>query len=377
MDEQNMNRIIVDDMFLTVDAPTTAGSKILEGYQSPIKATAITKAQAAGYVLAMKTPVGEFAIDLLGETAASGAWVRDGILKNLTAEMLWCENDAMGAFCLDVNGYPRRAAAQMGLVCLKPTHGAISRQGIVSVVPSGETVDILAKTTEDCCELFDAIAEESQKEGTPIRRVAVLTSLDTDMDPEIKQRINTTVSNLEKNGISFTYIENSVFCAAKAAWNVIMCAELCKNLARYDGVRYGYRAENFVTLDELYTNSRTEGVGNLTKAAILYGSETLSAENYQRLYEKALRVLRVIVNEFAKLFQDFDAVLLPTCSQMVYTEEQIKADQYFVFEENRYTAPATLAGLPAVICGGVQLIGKVHSEHALLKVAKILAGEGE
>ena len=376
MNEQNRNRIIIDDMFLTVDVPTTAGSKILEGYQSPIQATAITKAQEAGYVLLMKTPVGEFAIDLLGETAVSGVWGRDGILKNLTAEMLWWENDAKGAFCLDVNGYPRRAAAQMGLVCLKPTHGAISHEGIVSVAASGETVDILAKTVEDCRELFDAIAEDPKKEDAPICRVAVFSTLDFDMDGEVKQKINTAVSNLQKNGISVTYIENSILAASKAAWNIILCAELCKSTARYDGVRYGYRTKNFATLDELYTNSRTEGFGDLVKAAILYGSETLSAQNYQTVYEKALRVRRVIVDEFAKLFDDFDAILLPACSQMMYTEEQIDADKYIAFEENRYTAPATLAGLPAVVSGGVQLIGKANAEHTLLDVANILTGEG-
>lgn len=375
MNEQNRNRIIVDDMFLTVDAPTTAGSKMLEGYQSPIGATAIAKAQTAGYVLAMKTPVGEFGIDLLGETAVSGAWVRDGILKNATAEMLWWENDAKGAFCLDVNGYPRRAAAQSWLVCLKPTYGAISRQGIVSVAASGEAVDILAKTTEDCRALFDAVKEQNQTECTPITRVAILTSVDTDMNSEIKKKIDIAISHFEKSGIAATYIENGTFCAAGAAWNILLCAEFCKNTARYDGIRYGHRAENFSNLDELYTNSRTEGLGELVKAAILYGSETLSPKNYQRVYQKALRVRRVIANEFAKLFQNFDAVLLPTCSQMVYTEEQIKANKYLAFEENRYTAPATLAGLPAVVAGGVQLIGKADSEHALLDVVSILAGE--
>lgn len=376
MREKEMKRILVDDMFLTVDAPTTAGSKMLEGYQSPIEARVITQAKAAGYVPAMKTPVGEFAIDLLGETALSGAWTCDGILKNATAEMLWAEADAKGAFCLDVNGYPRRAAAQSALICLKPTCGVISRYGVVSVAASGETVDVLARNTEDCRDLFDAIAENTEKESAPIRRVAVLSSLDTEMNSEVKRNIHVAISNLEKSGISVTYIENSILAASKAAWNIILCAELCKSTARYDGVRYGYRTKDFATLDEVYTNSRTEGFGDLVKAAILYGSETLSAENYQTVYQKALRVRRVIVDEFAKLFDDFDAVLLPACSQMVYTEEQINADKYIAFEENRYTAPATLAGLPAVVAGGVQLIGKANSEHALLDVASILAEEG-
>ena len=375
MDEK-MKRIVIDDMFLTTDSPTTAGSGMLEGYQSPIGATAIQKAQAAGYMLAMKTPVGEFAVDLLGETAASGAWASDGILKNATAKMLCWEN-AQGALCLDVNGYPRRAAAQMGLVCLKTTHGAISRQGVVSVAPSGEVVDILARNVADCRELFSAVAEKDDIKEAPIRRVAVLTSLDTEMNPEVKGRVEAAVSNLEKNGICTTYVENSVFCAAKAAWNIILCAEFCKSTARFDGIRYGYRAKNFSTLNELYTNSRTEGFGDLVKTAILYGSEILSQENYQKVYEKALRVRRVIANEFAKLFADYDAVLLPACSQMFYTEEQVSKEKYIAFEENRYTALATLAGLPALVAGGVQLIGRANAEHALLDVANVLVGEGK
>ena len=95
------------------------------------------------------------------------------------------------------------------------------------------------------------------------------------------------------------------------------------------------------------------------------------------IYVKALRVRRVIVDEFAKLFENFDAVLLPACSQMFYTEEQISMDKYIAFEENRYTAPATLAGLPAIVAGGVQLIGKPNAEEALLDVAKMMVGEGK
>ena len=376
MNEKEMKNIVVDDMLLTFDMPTSAGSKMLDGYQSLIDAEALTKVLAAGYTLTAKTPAGEFAIDILGETSVSGAWINNGILKNATAQMLlW--GDAMGALCLDVNGYPRRAAAQTGLVALKPTFGAISRQGVVSVAPSGETVDILARNTEECRELFNAIAERNKTDSAPVCRVALLTSLKDDINDEVKEKINVAVSNLEKSGIAITYIENSIISASKTAWNVILSAELCKNTARYDGIRYGHRANSFSSLDELYTNSRTEGFGDLTKAAILYGSEVLSAENYQAVYEKALCIRRVIAEEFAKLFENFDAILLPACSAMVYTEEQITKDNYLAFEENRFTAPASLTGLPTVVAGYVQVIGKANSEHALLDVAKILAGEGE
>ena len=375
MKEKEMKRIVADDMLLTTDVSTAAGSKMLDGYQSLIASEAITRAETAGYTLVGKTEVGEFGIDLIGETSARGAFICNGTLKNASAEAL-IKGDAMGALCLDVNGYPRRAAAQTGLVCLKLTYGGISRSGVISVAPSAETVDVLARTVQDCRNLFDSIAEQRKAEYTPIRRVAVLTSFDELVNGEVKRKMDTAVSKLEKCGISTTYIENDVIFASKAAWNILLCAELCKSTARFDGVRYGYRTKDFATLDELYANSRTEGFGDLVKAAILYGSEVLSAQNYTNVYEKALRVRRVIADEFAKLFEDFDAVLLPTCSQMVYTQEQTSADKYIAFEENRYTAPATLAGLPALVAGGVQVIGRVNAEHALLDVAKILVGEG-
>ena len=375
MKEKEMKRIVADDMLLAANMPTSAGSKMLDGYQSLITSEAITRAETSGYTLAGKTDIGEFGIDLIGETSARGAFFCNGTLKNASAEAL-IKGDAMGELCLDVNGYPRRVAAQAGLVCLKPTYGGISRSGVISVASSAETVDVLARTVQDCRNLFDSIAEQRKAEYTPIRRVAVLTSLNDGINDEVKQKISSAVSALEKSGIPTTYIENDVIFASKAAWNILLCAELCKSTARFDGVRYGYRTKNFTTLDELYTNSRTEGFGDLVKAAILYGSEVLSAQNYTNVYEKALRVRRVIADEFAKLFENFDAVLLPTCSQMVYTQEQISADKYIAFEENRYTAPATLAGLPALVAGGVQVIGRVNTEHALLDVAKILVGEG-
>lgn len=376
MNEQKAKKIVVDDMLLTTDAPTSAGSKILEGYQSPIAADAILRATAAGYVVYDKAPVGEFAIDLLGETAIRGAKTRNGTLQNAVAEAI-LSNEAMTALCLDVNGYPRRVAAQTGLICLKPTYNNIFRQGVISVAPSGEAVAILARGVEDCRELFNVVKKESTTKATPIRRVAILTSLDEGTNDDIKQKINTAVSALQNSGISTTYIENSVIFASKTAWNTVLCAEISKSTARYDGIRYGHRTEYFTTLDELYTNSRTEGVGDLVKAAILWGAEALSAQNYQKIYEKSLRVRRVIANEFAKIFEDFDAVLLPACSSMTYTAEQVETDKYIAFEENRYTAPATLAGLPTVIAGGVQLIGKTDAEEALLDAAKILAGEGK
>ena len=359
---------------------------MLDGYQSLLEAEALTRAKSAGYALCGKADVGEFSFDLLGETSYRGALVEDGVLKNASAEIV-ASGDAIAALCLDVNGAPRRAAAQYGLVSVKPTYGRVSRYGTVPVTCSGETVSVLAKTASGCRALLDAIAGHDDKDGTslpselcnkvseaaPVRRVALLKSFKA--DTAVTAKIDAAAKEFKSNGIEVIEIDNELFAAARAAWNVLMCAELCNNVSRYDGVKYGYRAENFSGIDELYTNSRTEAFGELLKTAILFGSETLSTENYMKVYDKCLRTRRVICEEFAKIFSDFDALLLPACSTLTYTEKAIKDNKHLAFEENLYTAPASITGLPAVVAGGVQLIGKAFSENALLDAAKILTKE--
>ena len=382
MGEMNQ-RIIVDDMLLTVDTPTTAGSNMLDGYMSLLESEALTRAKNAGYVFSGKADVGEFSIDLVGETSYRGAIVEDGVIKNATAKMLLSGN-ADAALCLDVNGAPRRAAAQSGLVSVKPTYGRVSRYGTVPVACSGETISVMAKTAADCLALLDAIAGHDDKDGTslpealcakvseaaPVRRVALVKNFEG-------AKINEAIDTLKAAGIEVIEMESEILAAARAAWNVLMSAELCNNVSRYDGVKYGYRAENFSGLDELYTNSRTEAFGKLLKTAIIFGSETLSTENYNPVYDKCLRTRRVICEEFAKIFSDVDAVLLPAVSTLEYTESAVAAKQHLAFEENLYTAPASITGLPAVVAGGVQLVGKAFSENALLDAAKILTGEAK
>ena len=387
MSELN-KRIIVDDMLLTTDAPTAAGSKMLDGYQSLLEAEALTRAKAAGYAFGGKADVGEFAIDLVGETSYRGATVVDGVLKNAAAQIV-ASGDALAALCLDVNGSPRRAAAQMGLVSVKATYGRVSRFGTVPVACSGETVSVLAKTAAACRDLLDTIAGHDEKDGTslpeelcakaneatPVRRIALLKNFKA--DETVSAKIDEAINEFKANGIEIVEIDNEIIAAARPAWNVLMSAELCNNVSRYDGVKYGYRAENFSGIDELYTNSRTEAFGELLKTAILFGSETLSTENYMKVYDKCLRTRRVICEEFAKIFADVDAVLLPATSMMTYPETVVAENKHLAFEENRYTAPASITGLPAVVAGGVQLVGRSFSENALLDVAKILTKEAK
>ena len=374
-------KIVCDDMILTKELPTTAGSKMLDGYKSLFEAEVLTRLFAYGYSLVGKANVGEFAIDLVGETSYFGATAKDGKLVSAAAEIVAC-GDAMAAISLDVNGSVRRAAAQSGLVSVKPTYGVVSRYGTIPVVCSGECVSVTAKSADECKEILDAIIGHDDKDGTslpeekcalakvsaPVRKVAILKSLAAEAD--VTADIEAAKASLEKNGIEVSEIDSEIIACARAAWNILMSAELCNNVSRYDGVKYGYRANNFSGIDELYTNSRTEAFGKLLKSAILFGSDTLSTENYMKVYDKALRTRRVIVEEFAKIFAEYDAVILPATSKKAYSEDI--SDEYFAFKENVYTAPASITGLPAVVAGGVQIIGKAFSESALLDLAKLV-----
>ena len=381
-------KVIADDMILTKGVATTAGSKMLEGFMSLFSSEALVRLEEKGYGLIGKAKVGEFGFDLLGETAFNGALTADGILKFAAAEAVLA-NEADVALTMDINGSVRRAVAQTGLVSVKPTYGTVSRYGTIPVACSGETVSFMAKNVAEVKSALAAVVGHDDNDGTSLpdgmyvtdaatpKRIAVLTDMLANVSTDVKAKIDSAVAALKADGIEVVEVENDKIAAAKVAWNILMSAELCNNVSRYDGVKYGYRTPNFTNLDELYMNSRTEAFGELLKTAILFGSETLSTDNYMKVYDKALRTRRVVVEEFKKLFQEFDAVLMPACSTLEYTVDAVNNDKYMAFNENFYTAPASISGLPAVVAGGVQLVGKAFSEDKLFTLAEKLEKEGK
>ena len=357
-------KIIIDDMLLTKDTPTTAGSKMLDGYKSLFEATAVTKVRESGFEIVGKSPVGEMGIDVCGETYYKG--------KTTDAYALG-EADAVLSF--DVNGAPRRVAAQNGLVFIKPTYGIVSRFGTVSAACSGECVGVMAKNTADCKAVLSAIVGKDEKDGTmhadEVCKKAVSDTKEIKKVALIGMGIDLSEARaaLTASGIEVTEVDAGVIESANAAWNILMCAELCNNVSRFDGIKYGYRTPNYKNLDELYTNSRTEAFGDLLKTAIIYGSDALSSANYMSKYDKSLRVRRVIVEALGKVLSEYDAIMLPVCSRNQYDGSES------AFVENKYTAVASISGLPAVVAGGVQVIGEAFTDGALLDLAKILNKE--
>ncbi len=384
--------VVLDDMILTTGLPTTAGSKMLDGYVSLFAAEVADRLASAGYSISGKANVGELSIDLLGESSYKGECTdENGHLSAASAEIVK-SGEVKAAVSLDVNGMPRRAAALSGLVFVKPTYGTVSRFGTIPAACSGETVGVMAKTVDDCRDILDIIAGHDDKDGTSLSnekcalikksaeskkpaKVAVLKAFTADIDAGTSAKLEAFKAALSKNGVELCEADASGLLAARPAWNVLMSAELCNNVSRYDGVKYGYRTPNYTTIDELYTNSRTEAFGELLKTVILFGSDTLSTENYKKVYDKALRIRRVICEQFEKLFGEYDALLLPACSKAAYSVDEVKQNNALGFEENLYTAPASISGLPTVVAGGVQLIGKAFSENSLFELAKMVEKE--
>lgn len=385
--------VVLEDLILTTALPTTGGSKMLDGYMSLFDAEVVAKLAAAGYGVAGKANVGEFGFDVMGETSYFGACVNaEGALAS-AASLLLAEGAACAVIGLDVNGVQRRAAAQSGQVCVKPTYGTVSRFGTIVVACSGEAVCVSAKTAAEAQEVLSAIAGHDDKDGTSLpeercalvkeaaepahKKIAVAKGLVEAADDAAKAAIAAFVQFAEAAGYAVVEIDDAVLRAARPAWNVLMSAELCNNVSRFDGVKYGYRSANAETIDDLYTNSRTEAFGEVLKTAILYGSETLSEENYDKVYDKSLRVRRVVCEEFARIFGECDAVLLPVAAKSAYTPEDVAANKFLCFEANDCTAPASITGLPAVVAGGVQLIGPAFSDAALLALAGQFAASEE
>lgn len=380
--------IAVDDTLLVKDVPATAGSRILEGFTPLFSAEVVERLQNKGYEMAGKTHVGEFGLDLVGEFSYYAP--AQGTLKGAAATAV-AGGTVKAALGVDMNGATRRAAALAGVDFLKPTYGTVSRYGVISCAASGEQVGVYAGNAKDVAEIMTAIAGYDAKDGTSLKnetydytlsevkgkKVGIVKSLLEKADDQTKAKVAAYAESLKAQGVEVEEIDCDLFALANTAWQILMCAETCNNVSRYDGVKYGYRAETYKNIDELYVNTRTEGFNFLTKAVILYGSDVLSKTRYKDCYDKSLRVRRVVYDAMAKLFEIYDALLTPACGKASFEQYEIKDAFAKVMEQSEFTAVANLIGIPAMVSGGVQLLGKHFGDAILLSLANAVEGMGE
>ncbi len=380
--------IAVDDSILVKGYESAYGSKILTGFKPLFSAEAVVRLESAGYTVSGKTHTGEFGLDLVGEFSHFAD--NEDTIKGASAALV-AEGSVKAALSVDVNGAPRRGAAQAGITFLKPTYGTVSRYGIISTAASGEQLGVAAADSKTVAEIMTVIAGHDDKDGTSLReekydyctdadikgkKVAIVKELLEMADDDTKKAVKEFADKATANGVVVEEVSCDIFNIANVAWQILMSAETCNNVSRYDGVKFGHRSETYRNIDELYVNSRTEGFNFLTKAIILYGSDVLSKQRYADCYDKSLRIRRVVSEKFEELMKTYDAVLTPVCSTMSYDRYAIEDAFEKVFKESIFTAVPNLIGAPALVSRGVQLIGKNFAECTLLSIADAVEKEG-
>ncbi|MBQ4528045.1 MAG: hypothetical protein II998_08230 [Clostridia bacterium] len=381
--------IAVDDTILVKGFPATAGSRILDGFKPLFDAEAVTRLTNKGYEISGKAHVGEFGLDLVGEFSHYSE--KENVLCGASAELV-AKGEVKAALGVDVNGAPRRSAALSGISFLKPTYATVSRYGVISTAASGEALGVYAKDTCAISEIMTVIAGHDEKDGTSLKnaaydysnnidvkgtKVCIIKELFDKADESAKAKITAYADSLKSAGVTVEEISCPLFEIGNTAWQILMTAETCNNISRYDGVKYGYRAKEYKNIDELYVNSRTEGFNFLTKAVILYGSDSLSKNRYDNCYGKSLKVRRVVSDEIKKILSSYNAILTPVCSKTEYESYDISEAFVKVFEEGIFTSAANLTGIPALVSGEVQLLGNHFDEKTLLSLAHSVERKGE
>ena len=373
--------VAIDDTILTREMPSTAGSKMLESFVSLFEAEAVTRLEAAGYKIAGKANVGEFGLDVLGETSFRGGMA--------CAASLVSEEAVEAALCVDLNGYPRRAAAVTNTVFIKPTYGTVSRYGIIPCACSAEQIGVAAKSAKSCAEILSAISGYDPKDGTSIKtekydysaalpaagqKVGIPVEFLKKADAATVEKVKKLAAEMTAQGATVEEFSLPEIEFAAPAYLALLAGETCNNLSRYDGVKFGHRSQQAKTIDDLYINSRTEAFGLLTKAIILYGSHVLSQGCYDELYDKGMRVRRVLKDKLKGVFEKYDLLLTPACSKASYSEPDFEDELKAVYNEMYFSALASITGIPAIVAGGVQLMADSFCENKLLSAVAMLEG---
>ena len=390
------------DIFCTAGQKTTCGSRMLANFVSPYDATVVERLRAAGAVMLGKTNMDEFAMGSSNETSYFGpvrnpwdvARVPGGSSGGSAAAV--AARLAPAATATDTGGSIRQPAALCGVTGLKPTYGRVSRFGMVAFASSLDQGGLLTVSAEDAALLLAAMAGFDERYSTSVElpvpdytasleeplkglKIGLLQEFfDQGLDREIEQRIRGALDVLRLEGATLKEVSLPNLPLSVPTYYVVAPAECSSNLARFDGVRYGYRCERARDLLDLYQRSRGEGFGAEVKRRIMVGTYVLSAGYYDAYYLKAQRVRALISADFARAFHEVDVLIGPTTPTAAFELGAKTGDPVTMYLNDIYTIGANLAGLPAISvpCGfvqglpvGMQIIGPHFSEPRLLNVA--------
>lgn len=399
--------VALKDNIATKGVATTCASRFLENFVPPYDATVVQKLKNAGAVIVGKTNMDEFAMGSANENSAFGA-VRNcrdvtrvpGGSSGGSANCV-AAGQAFAAFGSDTGGSIRQPAAYCGVVGLKPTYSSVSRNGLVAFASSLDQIGPIARTADDCLEAFRVIVGRDEADSTSSGAPSLPKSLTGDvkgkvigvadeftagLSDKMRGQFDRALSALERCGAKIKKVSVRSFDATLAVYYVISSAEAASNLARYDGVKYGRRAEKYKDITDLYVRSRTEFFGQEVKRRIMIGNYVLSSGYYDAYYLKASKVRSVIKSEYEKALSECDALICPTAPTIApkIGETADPADAYL---SDVYTVPVNIAGLPAVsvptglVDGmpvGCQIIGRAYGEGQILDIGKALErGAGE
>jgi len=393
----------IKDVMVTRGVRTTAGSKILGNYVPPYDCTAVSRMEAAGAVVLGKMNCDEFA---MGSSNENSAWKpvhnpRDlsrvpggssgGSAAAVAADM------AVVTLGSDTGGSIRQPASFCGVVGLKPTYGRVSRYGLIAFASSLDHIGPLGKTVKDVATVLRTIAGRDPMDSTsadlpvpdyvgelekPIRGLKIGVAkeyLGEGLDPEVRSAVANAVEKLSKLGCEIVEISLPHTEYAISAYYIIATAEASANLARFDGVRYGYRAGDARTLSEMYRRTRDQGFGAEVKRRIMLGTYALSAGYYDAYYLKAQKVRTLLTRDFDEAFKKVDAIVTPTSPTAAFKLGDKVDDPLAMYLADIYTVTANIAGIPgiSVPCGetkeklpiGLQILGKHFDEATVLRVA--------
>jgi aspartyl-tRNA(Asn)/glutamyl-tRNA(Gln) amidotransferase subunit A len=394
--------ILIKDNIQVKGWSVTAGSKILQGYIAPYEATVITNLKSKGMMAFGRANMDEFAMGSTTESSCYGATINPhgdnrvpGGSSGGSAAAV-AGGIAIAALGSDTGGSIRQPAAYCGVVGMKPTYGRVSRFGLGAYASSLDQIGPIAQNVEDAAILYDAIKGHDDKDSTSADfeiediannlnpdvklTIAVIDSYVDAADADIQKALNETVAKLEAAGHTIVRKELSNTKYDIATYYVLATAEAATNLARYDGVRYGTRAESKNT-EELFFNTRSQGFGEEVKRRIMLGNFVLSSGYYDAYYVKAQKVRHLIRDEFNAIFDEADLILAPVAPS-VAPKIGANEDPLEMYKSDMYTLGVNLAGLPGISVPvakndegmpvGLQLIAKAFNEKVLFDGAASL-----
>jgi aspartyl-tRNA(Asn)/glutamyl-tRNA(Gln) amidotransferase subunit A len=398
--------VALKDVVCTRNQPTTCASRILENFRPPYDAEIVRRLREADAILFGKTNMDEFAMGSSTENSAFGTsrnpWALDRAPGGSSGGSAVAVAAGMTPLAIgsDTGGSIRQPAAFCGIVGMKPTYGRVSRFGLVAYASSLDQLGPMAGDVEGAALLLETIAGHDARDSTsverpvppysrllgepdgpePLRIGMAREHFAQGLDPEIEQAVRTAADVFRGQGAQVVDVAlpHSPYCVA--AYYLIASSEAASNLARYDGVHFGRRAASFEGLIDMYAASRGEGFGAEVKRRIMLGNYALSAGYYDAYYLKALKVRRLIRNDFDRAFESCDLILAPTTPTPAFKVGELIDDPLAMYLSDIYTISANLGGLPALSCPGgisrsglpigIQLIGPPFAEASLLRAAR-------